>query len=161
MTQVQTFWDPSYVVTRTDAITGSSFRLTMQEEEANNNGTHIYESVGFLAFSGSSTTMGDTLIQGGTTPETVSDMGNTLGFAQTFSQAPTLFTKVSSFTGGNTANSRITGVTASGFSAFVQEEQSLDAEVLHRNESLAFLAFGGSRGNLVGTQVLAAVDTLI
>ena len=61
----------------------------------------------------------------------------------------------------DTANSRITGVTASGFSALVQEEQSLDVETIHMGESLAFLAFGGSSGNLVGTQVVAAVDTLI
>jgi len=37
----------------------------------------------------------------------------------------------------------------------------LDAETTHIGESLAFLAFGGSSGNLVGTQVAAAVDTLI
>jgi hypothetical protein len=161
MTQVQSFNGPDWVTTRTDAITGNSFRVTMQEEEARNTGTHAYETVGYLAFSGTSTTSGDTLIQGGITPETVNQTNNNLGFSQAFSQAPTLFTKVASFNGPDTANSRITGVTASGFSAFVQEEQSLDAEVAHLGESLAFLAFGGSSGNLVGTQVLAAVDTLI
>jgi hypothetical protein len=161
MTQVQTFNGPDWVTTRTDAITGNSFRVTMQEEEAKNTGTHTYETVGYLAFSGTSTTIGDTLIQGGITPETVNQTNNNLGFSRTFNQAPTLFTKVATFNGTDTANSRITGVTASGFSAFVQEEQSLDAEVAHLSESLAFLAFGGSSGNLIGTQVLAAVDTLI
>jgi hypothetical protein len=161
MTQVQTSNGADWVTTRTDAITGSGFRVTMQEEEAKNTGTHVYESIGYLAFSGNATTMGDTLIQGGLTPETVNQTNNNLGFAQSFTKAPTLFTKVASFNGADTANSRITGVTASGFSALVQEEQSLDVETTHLSESLAFLAFGGSSGNLVGTQVLAAVDTLI
>jgi len=162
MTQVQTSNGPDWVTTRTDAITGSGFRVTMQEEEAKNRGgVHNYETIGYLAFSGTATTMGDTLIQGGLTPETVTNTNNNLGFAQSFTQAPTLFTKVATFNGADTANSRLTGVTAAGFSALVQEEQSLDAEVNHISESLAFLAFGGSSGNLVGTQVVAAVDTLI
>ncbi len=42
---------------------------------------------------------------------------------------------------------------ASGFSAFVQEEQSLDAETTHAPEQLGFLAFGGSSGSLLGTRL--------
>lgn len=162
MTQVQTSNGADWVTTRTDAITGNGFRVTMQEEEAKNvAAVHTYETIGYLAFSGNTTTIGDTLIQGGLTSQAVNQNTSSIGFTQAFSQAPTVFTKVATFNGVDTANSRITGVTASGFSAFVQEEQSLDAETTHIGESLAFLAFGGSSGNLVGTQVVAAVDTLI
>ncbi|MFZ9299274.1 MAG: hypothetical protein ACO24Y_13115, partial [Hylemonella sp.] len=156
MTQVQTFNGADWVTTRTDAITGSGFRVTMQEEEAKNGSAHVLETIGYLAFSGSATSMGDTLIQGGNTSTGVSHLNTQVGFAQNFSTVPTLFTKLGSFNGADTANSRITSVSSTGFSALVQEEQSLDAEVLHVPESLSFLAFGGSSGLLVGTQVLAA-----
>lgn len=156
MTQVQTFNGADWVTTRTDAITGSGFRVTMQEEEAKNSGTHVLETIGYLAFSGSATTMGDTLIQGGNTGTGFNHLNTQVGFAQNFSAPPTLFTKIGSFNGTDTANSRITSVSSTGFSALVQEEQSLDAEVLHAPESLSFLAFGGSSGLLRGTQILAA-----
>ena len=130
----------------------------MQEQQSLNGGAHLTETIGYVAFTTanangtaiSTSSAGDVLIEGGLS-QGISHTGGTVGFDQNFSNAPTLLTKVSTFNGPDTANSRVTNVTADGFSAFVQEEQSFDAEMLHVPEQIGFLAFDGISGTLTGT----------
>ncbi len=159
MTQVQTFNGPDWVVTRTDAITGNSFNVTMQEEEARNLGAHVTETIGWVAFNQDTVRTGDVIVDGGTTPTQFNHNRSSYGFDTTFNSSPTLLTKVSSFNGPDTANTRVTNVTNNGFTAFVQEEQSRDLETNHLPESLSYLALSGSYGTLTGTRVDDIFDT--
>ena len=63
LTQIQTFNGPDWAITRTDAITGSGFQLTMQEEEELNGGGHASETIGWLAIDQGSADDGDTLLE--------------------------------------------------------------------------------------------------
>jgi hypothetical protein len=146
LTQTQTFNGADWVTTRTDAITGESFKVTMQEEEKMNARGHKYETIGWVAIDQGVATDGDTIIEGGMTPDIFTDQTKTHTFDGSFVSVPTLLTKLSTFDGADTANSRIKSVSNTGFSAMVQEEQSKDSELGHTTESLSFLAFNGSSG---------------
>lgn len=65
-----------------------------------------------------------------------------------YNAARTFLANLESFDGGDTATSRIQSVSSAGFSAMVQEEQSLDQEVAHPTESLSFIALSGTAGSL-------------
>ncbi len=73
LSQTQTFNGPDWVITRTDAITGSGFQVTMQEEEKLNNGGHAGETIGWLAIDQGSANDGDTLLQAATTADVITD----------------------------------------------------------------------------------------
>jgi hypothetical protein len=146
LTQTQTFNGSDWVTTRTDAITGQSFDVMLQEEEQLNSGGHITETIGWVAMDQGIATDGDTIIEGGMTPDVFTQATKTHTFDGSFDSAPTLLTKLATFDGADTANSRIKSVSNTGFSAMVQEEQSKDSELAHTNESLSFLAFNGSSG---------------
>ena len=118
----------------------------LQEEEQLNNGGHVTETIGWVAIDQGVATDGDTIIEGGMTPDVFTQATKTHTFESSFDSAPTLLTKLSTFDGADPANSRIKSVDVNGFSAMVQEEQSRDREVVHTTESLAFLAFNGSSG---------------
>jgi len=149
LTQTQTFNGRDWVTTRTDNITGNSFQVMMQEEETLNGGNHKSESIGWLAIEQGISTDGDTIIESGTTADAFTDQINSHTFGADFLSAPILLTKLASFDEPDTANSRIQSISADGFTAMVQEEQSLDDEIFHTTESLSYLALSGTSGTLV------------
>jgi len=157
LTQVQTFNGADWVVTRTDAISGASFDLTMQEEEALLTGIHAKETIGWLAIDQGNANDGDTLLEASTTPNSITHNPSGIGFSQTFGSAPALLAKLSSFNGSDTANLRFDDLTNGGFSALAAEEQSLDQELKHLPERASFLALDGASGTIEGTDV-DAVD---
>ena len=148
LAQTQTFNGRDWVTTRTDAITGQSFDVMMQEEEQLNSGIHVTETIGWVAMDQGVATDGDTIIEGGVTPDVFTDQTKTHIFEDSFDSAPTLLTKLSTFDGADVANSRIQLVSSTEFSAMVQEEQSKDSELRHTTEMLAYLAFDGSSGTI-------------
>jgi hypothetical protein len=147
LTQVQTNNGLDWVITRTDAITGGSFKLTMQEEEALNDGGHLRESVGWLAVGEGSADDGDTLLEAGRSSTRTTD------FSPSFSDTPALLAKLSSFNGADPANLRLFDIAATGFSSIVAEERSADLEVDHLREERSWLALEGSSGILEGLPV--------
>jgi predicted extracellular nuclease/2',3'-cyclic-nucleotide 2'-phosphodiesterase (5'-nucleotidase family) len=154
LTQSQTFAGPDWQLTRTDELTGESFALTMQEEEARNGGRHVTETIGWLAIDTGTADDGDTLIDGGTTSARINHVPTEINYEQVFgSTPPTLLAKLSSFHGPDPANVRLTDLTASGFTVRVAEEQSLDRELTHLPEQVAYLAFQGSSGSLEATMI--------
>lgn len=153
-TQVQTYKGRDWVTTRTDNITGESFQVMMQEDEKLNGGGHVTETIGWLAVETGAATDGDTIIEGGVTADKFTHQTKSQSFEASFESAPTLLTKLDSFDGADTANSRIKSVNANGFSAMISEEQSRDREWFHTTESLSYLALGGSSGMLNGWAVI-------
>ncbi|MEO1093838.1 MAG: CAP domain-containing protein [Cyanobacteria bacterium J06638_28] len=156
LSQVQTFNGSDWVTTRTKGQSSGSFQLAMQEEEARNQGSHVDESIGWLAIESGVASDGDTLLQGGTTGRSYNHKQATVAFEEGFNVAPSVIAKVGSFYGKDTANLRIDAITQTSFGASIQEEKSLDKETWHTNESLAFLALEGTSGSLAG---LAAISS--
>ena len=153
LTQVQTYNGPHWVITRTKNMTANSFDLTMQEEEALNDGTHATETIGWLAIDQGMGTDGDTLLQGGLTEKTHTDIQKTVNFEQAFSETPIVFAKLGSYFGPDPANIRLGSISNSGFEARVYEDQSFDTEMNHVNEQINFLALGDSSGLFTGSLI--------
>ena len=56
------------------------------------------------------------------------------------SHCPCLITKLSSFRGGDTSNTRIISSGKSSFKVRIREEQSRDREMWHTGETVSYLA---------------------
>lgn len=150
LSQVQTFNGGDWVTTRTTGQTSSGFKLAMQEEESLNQGGHAQETIGWLAVDQGTASDGDTLLQGGTTSRSHNHNRSKVSFKADFDAAPSLIAKLGSFYGSDTANLRLDAITSNSFGVGVQEEQSLDGELNHTNESVSFLALEGQSGSLTG-----------
>ncbi len=148
LSQIQTFNGADWAITRTDAITGSSFNLTMQEEEALNTGAHASETIGWLAIEPGAADDGDTLLQAATTADVITNNPTGVSFAAPFAAAPALIAKLASFDGPDPANLRFSSLSASGFTAIAAEEQSFDTELAHTTERAGYLALAGSAGTI-------------
>lgn len=150
LSQVQTYNGSDWVTTRTTGQSADGFQLAMQEVEARNQGGHLQENIGWLAIEQGVASDGDTLLQGGTTGRSYDHDRATVTFEEAFEAAPSVIAKLGSFHGPDTANIRLDGITTTRFGVGVHEEQSLDAEMNHTNESVAFLALEGKAGTLSG-----------
>jgi len=148
LSQVQTFNGGDWVTTRTTGQSASEFQLALQEEEALNQGGHVDEIIGWLAISQGVATDGDTLLQGNTTDRNYDHNQATVNFDADFNTAPSLIAKLGSYFGPDTANVRLDDITATGFSLGVYEEQSLNQELSHTQESVSFLALENPAGVL-------------
>ncbi|MEM7793219.1 MAG: G8 domain-containing protein [Cyanobacteria bacterium P01_C01_bin.118] len=153
LSQVQTVNGSDWVTTRTQNQSKNGFQLAMQEEEALNKGGHKQETIGWVALNQGVASDGDTLIQGGMTGRSVGSDRKSVQFKEAFDKAPSVIAKLGSFYGADVANVRLDDISNVSFGARVHEEQSLDSELAHTNESIAFLALEGRSGTLTGVGV--------
>ncbi|MEM6630316.1 MAG: DUF1501 domain-containing protein [Bacteroidota bacterium] len=140
LTQCSSFKGSSAVVTRLSGITNTSFGVRLQEEEGNN-GTHLKESVSWVAMEPG--TFDDWLMgEGGLTNEVVSHKKHTLDFSRAYSDAPALFASVQTFNGGDPINIRYKSLESEKAVIWLEEEKSQDQEIGHWNrESVGFIVF--------------------
>ncbi|NEQ54952.1 MAG: hypothetical protein F6K11_33320 [Leptolyngbya sp. SIO3F4] len=153
LSQVQTTNGRDWVTTRMKNPSNNGFQLAMQEEEAFNKGGHVNETIGWLALSQGIASDGDTLLQGGMTGRSFGSDRKSVQFAEPFENAPSVIAKLGSFYGSDTANLRLDDINNISFGARVYEEQSMDKELGHTNESISFLALEGTSGTLTGVSV--------
>ncbi|MEO1299026.1 MAG: glycoside hydrolase family 9 protein, partial [Cyanobacteria bacterium J06636_16] len=153
LSQVQTANGGDWVTTRTTGQSAQAFELAMQEEEALNDSGHAKETLGWLAIAQGTANDGDTLLQGRTTDRSFDSDRATVQFEEAFDTAPTVIAKLGSHYGPDTANLRLDDISRTSFGITVHEEQSLDNELKHTQESVAFLALEGKSGTLTGLSV--------
>ncbi|MEL6383309.1 MAG: CAP domain-containing protein [Cyanobacteria bacterium J06626_18] len=154
LSQIQTANGGDWVTTRTTGQSSQGFQVAMQEEEALNSSGHASEEIGWLAIEQGVASDGDTLMQGGTTGDRYTDSRSTVSLEADFDAAPSVIAKLSSFNGKDTANLRLDDISKTSFGVGVQEEQSLDQELVHvKPESVSFLALEGASGTLTGFEV--------
>ena len=154
--QVQTLNGADFVVTRQRNETSQGFELTMQEVQGPNGGSHLTETIGWLAFEEGHGTWDGILWEAGQTPDTVNHTVTTESFQNSFSSAPHVLTSLSRFDGADPSSARVTSVNSSDFGVFVQEDTFSDVEVVHTTETVDYFAFSGS-GVLSATDVLPVV----
>jgi hypothetical protein len=136
--------------TRAAAVTGTGFEAVLQEEESLNGGTHVTETIGWLAVSrGSGLIDGATRVDTSTAGAMASSQHGAIAFAPGFAGAPVLLTGLASLAEPDPAGLRLTALDASGATAFVQEDITFDAETDHGAERIDWLALAGS-GTLSG-----------
>lgn len=136
--------------TRATAVTTSGFQTVLQEEEALNGGTHVTETIGWLAVSrGSGLVDGATRIDTSAAGAMASSQPGAIAFAQGFAGAPVLLAGMASLAEPDPAGLRLGGLGAGGATVFVQEDTTFEAETVHGAERIDWLALAGS-GTLSG-----------
>lgn len=152
LSQVQTYNGSDWVTTRIHESAATQFKFGLQEE-ALNHGGHVYERVGWLAMDLGLANDGDSLLQGGLTSRQYRHQPATVVLGADFATTPSVIAKVGAFYGPDTANIRLEDIDRQSFGVRVVEEQSLDSELHHTQESIAFLALEGESGELSGLAV--------
>ena len=148
ISQVQTTDGTDWITLRHRNISSTGFQVAHQEDERQNkhgSKEHVIESLAYLAFDDSfSTTDGDSLIEGrllDSNSQKIDHTGQSFSFlTNTFSANPVLLTQNVSYNGGNPSKTRLSALTTSGFTAYIQEDQSRDNETWHVLEEISYFA---------------------
>ena len=156
-TEASTVNEASAVATRIRNVTANSFDVQIEEEEAG--GTHVPETVGWIAVEAG---IGDG-IEAVRTPDQLDERVDTFTFTTAFSGPPVLLADMQSTDGGDTTVTRLTALSATSVSLFTEEEQSANTELGHTNETAGYLALAGGQlfaaGGGANTAPVANDDT--
>jgi PKD repeat protein len=142
LTSVVTDADPIAVVTRTRNLGSGSFQVKVQEEEAQD-GSHAYETIGWLAIEQGTGTNNGRNFHAGRTSNSVTHDWYAVSLTG-FSSAPIFLCHDDTYDGGNTCSTRWRNLGASSVEVMIEEEQSADSEVNHTTEVVGYLAWAGA-----------------
>ena len=143
-TQIQTFNDTKWSITRTREITTSNFKISMQNQESLKKINHLQETIGYMLVTEGNYN-GDFDIESKKI-NNVKNIWKNITFNSP-SNDYYLFTKLSSYAGSDPANTRIRDLTDSNFSILVQEDTSKDTETRHVYEEINYFKL---KKNIVG-----------
>lgn len=143
MSQVQSDNDPSWVKTRQRNSSATGFQVALEPEEAQTT-FHGTETIGWFAMQPGVGTWSGHAYQAGDSGQHVTDGWATIGFTQSFANAPGLLASLASRFGGDNAAIRYTGLGASSVQVKVEEETTADSEVAHVAENVHYLAIEGT-----------------
>ena len=131
LTQVVTYNDNSAVCTRICNLTGTQFQVRLQEEQGND-GIHSNETVHYIAVSpGTGQIDGKDFIVS-KTPKSVTHEWYTINFGQPIG-SPLVLANMNTEDGNDTSVLRYRNLSNSSVDIKVEEEQSKDEEVEHKN----------------------------
>ncbi|MEM8732403.1 MAG: hypothetical protein AAGF79_21035, partial [Pseudomonadota bacterium] len=134
LTEVTTYNGTDAVTTRLRNVDSSGFQVRLDEEEAQ--GDHGNETVSWIAVE-TGTASGLDVVR---TPDQVNHRADTFGFNTDFDTSPVLLGDIQSIDGGDTSTLRMSSLSDSSVSLFVDEESSKDIEVRHTNETVGYVA---------------------
>jgi hypothetical protein len=140
LSQVQTYNGSDFVIYRQASATPGGFRLTMQEEQADNI-NHATETVGWLAIEHGSGSLSTMDWQAGSSASNVNGNLTNVAFNEAFDSAPLVVASLASYNGTDTASPRIGAVSTTGFTAMALEDQSYDLETSHGYEVIDWIGF--------------------
>ncbi len=130
--------EASAVVTRVKSVTGTSFYVGMQEEEANQR-VHATETIAYIAWKPSSGTVEGLDFQVGKTASIVTDKFYTLVYPKATATLPMFLADMQTTNGGDTANLRWQNKSQSSVQVKVAEEQSKGSETTHGKEVVGYI----------------------
>lgn len=136
-TQIQTKNNEDWVITRNNNLSSSGFQVKIDKEEKIRNTSYQNETIGWLSITQGVENNGkleSKLISG------VTHQNKKIKYQSSFLSTPFLITKIVSYNGKDTCNTRIIENTKSFFTIKIQEEQSGDSEMNHTNEDISYLA---------------------
>lgn len=141
-TQQQTFNGPDPTVTRISDVSSGSFDVRVQEEEAN--GTHMTETVGYVALEQDTGYLDGKPFEVQRTGEAVTDEWFSISFTHSY-ETPRFFAAMQTFNGQNTANIRYRNLSSTGVEIKIEEETSRDDETAHgKAEVVGYAVFEGA-----------------
>ena len=140
--QVQSKWGPDWVVTRELGVSETGFALTMQEEESLNSGSHVLETLGWLAIEPASGSWDGRGFQADRVVD-VDNNGVALSLADVIDTTPQFLAALETFHGPDPGGLRYASLDADSVAIRVEEEASFDAETEHVGEAVEFFAIEG------------------
>ena len=140
-TQVQTNNDTAFVGTRIRSITNSYFLMGLEEEEKYNRGTHGTEKIGWMSLTQGIANDNGTIFETKIVDK-VRHQNRSVTYTTSFLSPPILFTKLISYKGRDSANTRVISNSTTGFVAKVHEDKSKDREIRHVYENISYLVIG-------------------
>ncbi|WP_299648558.1 hypothetical protein [uncultured Tateyamaria sp.] len=153
--QVQTFNGQDFVTTRQTGTNTTGVQITMQEEEARNDGGHVQETIGWIAMEAGSGTAGDVTWAAGQTSG-IDHTTTSVDLGASFDADANVIAMLSSFVGGDPAWARGSDSSQTAFDVSVEEDVSSDPETWHFEETVDYFVFedagllGGSAYDLLG-----------
>lgn len=146
LAQVETTANSKAVSTRVRLVTTTSFELKLITQESDS-AALIGESVGWIAVTPGTGTLDGAPFKVAKTGASVTQAWSTLNFGANHKQ-PLFFAQAQTVNGGDPFTLRQQGLSATGVQIFLQEDQSLDAEVSHTAEDVGYLVLGESVGEV-------------
>jgi len=148
--------DSDPVGIRVRNVTSTGFEWQFDEWDYQD-GVHAEEKVHYLVAEEGSYIIGGLLWQFGRAAA-VNHAASALTFAEAFAVAPVVLTQTASRNGASAVKSRVSGVSATGFSVRLEEENAQDQT--HVNETVHYLAVQQGNGRLL-TPPYLSVNTFL
>jgi hypothetical protein len=139
LSQVTSRVEASAVTTRLRDVTGSGFRLRVQEQQAGN-GRHAAEQVSYVAVEAAAGVTGGVKFRSGLTPNNVRHTPANVTFGQSFETPPVFLANIQTTDGGDPAALRYLSLARKRATIFVEEERSRDNETNHTTEVVGYFA---------------------
>jgi hypothetical protein len=117
----------------------SSFAYYFREQEKNTN-THAAETVNYIAWEPGKGMVGSLQFEAGTTGQRVTNFWYGRIFQNAFKEVPVILADMQTTVYTDSSALRMRNVNASNFQVKVDEEQSLDSELIHGPETVGYLA---------------------
>ena len=131
------------ISTRQNNISEASFDVAMEPEEINTLPS-VTETIGYLAIEPGAGTWNSLPYEAQTSGAQITNNFSTLQFSQTFTTVPGFVGALSSFNGVDNAHLRYQDLNIVGVDLFVEEDTTVDTELMHSAESVDYLAIGGA-----------------
>ena len=142
LTQVQSANENTFVTTRYNTGSGTSFQFAMEEEEVSTT-AHATETVGWMAIDAGVDTWNGHSYRALRTAASYDSSWKTLSFGATYASARFVGI-VGGYAGANNANLRYKSLTDTNVQVLMQEDTTYDSETSHGVERINFLVFAGS-----------------
>ena len=142
LSQVQSNDDPHWVKTRQHNVSAGGFDVALEEEEASAS-PHGTETIGWLAIDAGQGAWNGHLFEAIQTPEAVTHDWYSIGFGQSFGQAPRFVATLATYNSANGCALRYQNLAAGGVEVKVEEDTTWDSETNHTGEGVAYLAVEG------------------
>lgn len=143
--------DPASVTTRLRYVAGTEFQLRLQEEQrTGDRGYHGPETVSWIAIQESVGTIGSQKYEAGIAG-LVDHNAYSFAFENEFESKPVFLAHMQSHNGGDTAVVRYTELDQDGAEIYIEEERSMDLELIHNRESVGYVAI--ELGEILATDI--------
>jgi len=144
ITSISTVNEEDAVSSRVKDVTTYGFKFRMQEQESKGEAgeSHIAETISYIAWEPSLGSVDGLTFEVGKTDDLVTRKSHKISFNQSFADdAPVFIADMQTAGGVDTCNIRWKNKTESNVDVLIDEEQSLDREVMHASEVVGYMLF--------------------
>lgn len=144
LSQIQTMsvGGEDYLQTRHDGVDKSGFQLALEQEELAT-GQHAAEEIGYLAIESGRGSWNGIAFEAYTTPTSVTDGWYYRSFAGSYSATTGFLSSLASYVDADRGHVRYKSLDGEGVQLRIGEDTTVDTELDHLAESVAYLAIDG------------------